>query len=284
MDLTFFGTRGSIAAPGPETNRYGGNTSCVELRLNDRHVVILDAGTGIRRLGDQLPDTIKRVDLLLTHLHMDHIQGLGFFKQLYSPGLEIHLWGPGSATRTLAERLDRYMSPPLFPVRLRDFGCRLSLHEVGGERFSLPDLQVEADYVCHPGPTVGYRIESEAGVVAYMPDHEPALGCPDFPRTPEWTSGYDIARGADVLIHDAQYTHDEYPARRGWGHSTMRDMIEFAKLADVQRLVPFHYDPGRTDDQLEACIHDAVHDCGPRFPVTPAAEGGRIRVGTSTPR
>lgn len=278
MKLTFFGTRGSVASPGPETVRYGGNTSCVELRVNDRHVVILDAGTGIRRLGALLPDTIQRVDPLLTHLHMDHLQGLGFFEHCRMPGMEVHIWGPGSATRSLAQRLDRYMSPPLFPVRLRDFECNLTLHDVEGGRYSLPDLEVEADYVCHPGPTVGYRIEGEAGSVAYMPDHEPALGCPDFPRAPEWTSGYDIARGVDVLIHDSQYTHTEYPQRVGWGHSTMRDMMKFAQLAGVRRLVPFHFDPSRTDDDLEACIADAVHACGPHFPVTPAAEGASITL------
>lgn len=278
MRLTFFGTRGSLAAPGPETVRYGGNTSCVELRVNDKHVVVLDAGTGIRRLGAQLPSTIKRVDLMLTHLHMDHIQGLGFFRPLMIPGLEVHLWGPSSATRSLGERLDRYMSPPLFPLRLRELQCRLQLHEVEGQAFDLPDLQVASDFLCHPGPTVGYRIEGKQGTVAYLPDHEPALGVPDFPRAPEWTSGYDLARDVDVLIHDAQYTHDEYPARVGWGHSHLEDMLKFAALSRVKRLVPFHYDPSRSDDALEATLGEAIHEFPVAFPVTPAAEGASIQL------
>ena len=276
MKITFWGTRGSIAAPGPETLRYGGNTSCVELRMSEKHVVILDAGTGIRRLAEGLPDTIERVDLLLTHLHMDHIQGLGFFKHLRMPQVNLTLWGPASATMNLRDRLSRYLSPPLFPVRIRDLSLRIL--EVPGQEFDLPDVKVTADFVTHPGPTVGYRIEGPWGVVAYLPDHEPALGVPNFPREPEWTSGHDLAQGADVLIHDSQYTHGEYPARVGWGHSTMHDMVTFAMLAKVKRLVPFHYDPARTDDQLDACIAEAVADRRPNFPVTPAAEGASIEL------
>lgn len=277
MRITFWGTRGSIAAPGPETLRYGGNTSCVELRINERHVVILDAGTGIRRLGQALPDTIERVDILLTHLHMDHIQGMGFFPYLRMPHLEVTLWGPASATMTLAERLARYMSPPLFPVRLRDLSVRL--REVPGAEFDLPGLKVTSDYIVHPGPTVGYRIEGPFGVVTYMPDHEPALGVRDFPLAPEWTSGHDLACEADVLIHDSQYTHAEYANRVGWGHSTMRQMVAFAKLCRVKHLVPFHFDPARTDDDLDASIAAAVAHEKPEFPVTPAAEGASIDLG-----
>jgi phosphoribosyl 1,2-cyclic phosphodiesterase len=247
--------------------------------MSAEHVVVLDAGTGIRRLGASLPDTINRVDLLLTHLHMDHIQGLGFFKQLRLPGLEVHLWGPQSASRSLTERLTRYLSPPLFPVMLRDLPCNLHIHEVPGSRFDLPDLDVTAEYVVHPGSTVGYRLSGKAGTVAYMPDHEPALGVPDFPREPEWTSGHDLAREVDVLIHDSQYTHEEYESRVGWGHSTMHDMVAFAKLAKVKRLVPFHFDPDRTDDEIERCIADAVSAHQPGFPVTPAAEGASIELG-----
>ncbi len=277
MKVTFYGVRGSIAAPGPETVRYGGNTSCVELALSDEHVVIFDAGTGIRRLGDHLPPTVRRIDLLLTHLHMDHLQGLGFFGPCYDPSREIHLWGP-AGVRPLAARLDRYMSPPLFPVRLKDFACNLHIHEVGRREFDLPGVHVEADYVCHPGPTVGFRVATDRGVVTYISDHEPALGCPDFPRGPEWTSGHDLAHRADVLIHDSQYTHEEYRHRVGWGHATVDHMILFAQQAEVRRLVPFHFDPSRSDDELERCIAEAVARHRPPFPVTPAAEGQSIAL------
>src|SRR5882724_473073 len=129
MHVMLWGTRGSVAAPGPETARYGGNTSCVEVRGSDGTVLVLDAGTGIRRLGPSLV-SLKRLDLLLTHLHMDHIQGLGFFSPLYDSGVEVHIWGPASTTADLRTRLMRYLSPPLFPVHLRDLPCQLSLHEV----------------------------------------------------------------------------------------------------------------------------------------------------------
>src|SRR5947207_10828426 len=130
MRVTLWGTRGSVASPGPDTARYGGNTACVEVEGADGTLLVLDAGTGIRRLGATIPPGIGRVDVLLTHLHMDHIQGLGFFAPLRDPDTEVHIWGPASALLSLRVRLTRYMSPPLFPVHLRDLQCQLVLHEV----------------------------------------------------------------------------------------------------------------------------------------------------------
>ena len=222
MRIRFWGTRGSLPTPGAATARYGGNTSCVEVGgARADHVIVLDGGSGVRELGVNLPPTVARVDLLLTHLHMDHIIGLGFFDAFFRPGLEVHLWGPSSTTLSLHERLTRYMSPPLFPVRLRDLPCRLSLHDVPLGAFELPGVEVTTALVCHPGPTVGYRLDDGRGTIAYLPDHEPALGAPDFPGLREWTSGYDLAAGVDVLIHDAQYEADEYEAHVGWGHSAL---------------------------------------------------------------
>ena len=219
VNVVLRGVRGSLPSPRPETARYGGNTSCVEVRAVPGCVTVLDAGTGIRAVDGKSAE-LARVDVLLSHLHMDHILGLGFFRPLYQPGLEVHLWGPPSATQSLHARLTRYLSPPLFPVRLRDLPCRLELHDAPRGPFELPGLEVTADLVCHPGPTLGYRLEDDrGGVLAYMSDHEPALGGGELGGSPEWTSGYDLARGADVLIHDAQYTDEEYPAHVGWGHS-----------------------------------------------------------------
>jgi phosphoribosyl 1,2-cyclic phosphodiesterase len=138
---TLWGIRGSLATPGPETVRYGGNTACLEVRGADGTLVVLDAGTGIRRLGAAVGPEVRRLDLLLTHLHMDHIQGLGFFAPLYRPGLEVHIWGPHSATLDLHGRLTRYLSPPLFPVRLRDLPCQLTLHDVPLTPFALGDCR-----------------------------------------------------------------------------------------------------------------------------------------------
>ena len=251
MRVTLWGTRGSLAAPGPETIRYGGNTSCVEVRSKDNALVVLDAGTGIQRLGARVRGGEGRIDLLLTHLHMDHIQGLGFFEPLYEPDREIHLWGPPSPTLDLRTRLARYLSPPLFPVRLRDLPCRLTLHNVPPERFEIGGLGVEAELVCHPGSTVGYRISEGSRSLAYLPDHEPALGVREFPGQPEWTSGFSLAAGTELLIHDAQYTTEEYQERIGWGHSAISDALTFARLAGARRLVPFHHDPTHDDAMLD---------------------------------
>lgn len=278
MRVTLWGTRGSIAAPGPETIRYGGNTSCVEVRGKRDGLVVLDAGTGIQRLGAVERRRSGRIDLLLTHLHMDHIQGLGFFEPLYDPGREIHVWGPPSPTLDLRTRLARYLSPPLFPVRLRDLPCRLALHNVPSERFEVAGLEVEAELVCHPGSTVGYRISEGGRSVAYLPDHEPALGVRDFPGRPEWTSGFDLAAGADLLIHDAQYTAEEYRERIGWGHSAIPDALAFATLAGAGRFVPFHHDPTHDDAMLDR-IDSSVRASGDLpFRLVSGTEGATFEV------
>jgi phosphoribosyl 1,2-cyclic phosphodiesterase len=279
MRIRFWGTRGSLPTPGPVTARYGGNTSCVEVAgARADHVIVLDAGSGIRELGVTLSPTVARVDLLLTHLHMDHIIGLGFFDALFRPGLEVHVWGPSSTTMSLHERLTRYLSPPLFPVRLRDLPCQLNLHDVRLGAFELPDVQVTAALVCHPGPTVGYRLNDGRSAIAYLPDHEPALGAREFPGSPEWTSGYDLAAGVDVLIHDAQYDAAEYEAHVGWGHSALPHTLAFAELAHVRHLVPFHHDPSHGDDQLDTLYHPLTGGF-PGLAVTPAREGAVIDLG-----
>jgi phosphoribosyl 1,2-cyclic phosphodiesterase len=276
--VTLFGVRGSLAAPGPATTRYGGNTSCVRVTGPDGSVLVLDAGTGVRALGLELPRTLRRVDVLLTHFHIDHILGLGFFGPLYDPGMEVHIWGPASATLGLEARLRRYLSPPLFPVMLADLPCRLELHQVPPGRVTIGPFGITAARVCHPGPTVGYRVETGRSALAYLPDHEPALGVRHFPLEPEWTSGFELAQGVDLLLHDAQYTREEYPGHAGWGHSTMHDALAFARLAGVGHCVPFHHDPGRSDADLEAAVSAAVADLRPGFPVTPAAEGARFEL------
>ena len=262
MIVRLWGTRGSIASPGPETVRYGGNTACVEVRTDDA-LLVLDAGTGIRRLGSTLREYEGRIDLLLTHLHLDHLQGIGFFEPCFRPEIELHIWGPPSTTLNLHERLSRYLSPPLFPVLLRDLGSRVSLHDVPNAPFSIGSVTISGEAVIHPGPTVGYRITSGGHTLAYLPDHEPALGAPSFPMSPEWTSGHRLADGADLLIHDAQYTEAEYASRVGWGHSSLDQTWAFARQAGVRRLVTFHHDPGHGDDQLDDLVADLQSRDGP---------------------
>jgi phosphoribosyl 1,2-cyclic phosphodiesterase len=284
VKVTFYGTRGSLATPGRSTQRYGGNTSCVLVRGEEGSAIVLDAGTGIRAAGGDLPRDLRRVDVLLTHLHMDHIQGLGFFGPLYNPGVEVHIWGPASAMLALDARLSRYLSPPLFPVLLRDLPCRLHLHHVPCNEAEIGPFRMVAQGVCHPGPTVGYRLAEGGAVLTYIPDHEPALGAWNFPEEPEWTSGWDLARKADLLVHDAQYTREEYSSHVGWGHSSLQDALAFGALAGVGHLVLFHHDPARDDDALGAASRAAVTEARPSFPVTLAAEGDSFVLPASSAR
>ena len=276
MNVTFWGTRGSIGSAGPETIRYGGNTACVQVTGRDGTCVVLDAGSGMRRLGGALPADLARLDIFLSHLHMDHIQGLGFFGPLFTPGLEVHLWGPPSATLDLRTRLSRYLSPPLFPVRLRDLPSRLELHNAPEGPTDVGGLTVSAATIIHPGPTVGYRITEDGATLAYLPDHEPALGASTFPD-PAWTSGFELAAGADVLIHDGQYFPAEREMRIGWGHSSSLEAAAFAQAAGVKRLVLFHHDPGHDDATLDRLVDEAA-EIALEVDVSGAREGQSLPV------
>ena len=277
MKVTFWGTRGSLPSPRPGTTRYGGNTSCVEVRTGDGSVMLLDAGSGIHRLAD-FDSGVTRVDVLLSHLHMDHILGLGFFGALFQPDLEVHIWGPPSATLDLRSRLSRYLSPPLFPVRLTDLPCKLVLHDAPRGTFDLLSASVTAELVCHPGQTLGYRLEADGATLAYIPDHEPALGDTAFLSSTEWTSGFSLMAGVDLLIHDAQYTDEEYPSHVGWGHSTISQAMALGEAAGVATLAPFHHDPSHNDVQLDR-LFSAAMERDWSFEFSPAREGTTLTLG-----
>jgi len=263
MHATVWGCRGSLAAPGADTVRYGGNTSCIEVRTESGDLIVLDAGTGIRALGAEVErDPPSTLHILLTHLHMDHLQGLGFFRPLFRPNAEIHIWGPASPVKSLAERIATYMSPPLFPVRLADLPSRIIFHDASAEPISIGSATVRSDEVAHQGPTVGYRIDEGLRSLAYVPDHEPALGIDLDDLDPSWISGHDVARDVDVLFHDAQYGDHEYPNHVGWGHSAMAHVMAFARKANVRTVVLFHHDPYHTDDELDAMLTDAHEQWG----------------------
>lgn len=282
MRVTLWGTRGSLPSPGPETTQYGGNTSCVEVRAADGSLLVLDAGTGIRRLGHAIADEIQRVDLLLTHLHMDHIQGLGFFEPLFRPATEVHIWGPSSTTLDLRTRLSRYLSPPLFPVRLRDLPRHPTFHDaVSLGSFRIGPFEVHAELVCHPGPTVGYRIDADGGSIAYLPDHEPALGLDAFPGDLDYVPGVGLAQDVDLLIHDAMYSTAEYPQHVGWGHSSLAQAMAFAQVAGAKRLVTFHHDPSHSDEELDRLFADATASALP-FDLVRGLEGASFEVSAST--
>lgn len=248
MKVRLHGTRGSVGRAGPGTVRYGGDTSSVEVTADDGRALILDAGSGVVH-AECSSQQSGRIDVLLTHLHMDHIQGLGFFGPLFSPDVAVHLWGPISST-SLAARLSRYLSPPLFPVRLRDLPA-VTVHDLSPGPVDLGPFRISADFVIHPGQTYGYRIDSSGGAVTYIPDHEPALGHGEIPGDPRWTSGFSLAEDTDLLIHDAQYTDEQYDDRVGWGHSTLSQALDFAALTNARRLVTFHHEPNHTDEEID---------------------------------
>jgi phosphoribosyl 1,2-cyclic phosphodiesterase len=256
-----WGCRGSLAAPGAATVRYGGNTSCIEVLLESQHRIVLDAGTGIRPLGVAIDGDGRELHLMLTHLHLDHLQGLGFFRPLFRPDAEVHLWGPSSPVQSLEERIAIYLSPPLFPVHLADVPAQVVFHDEP-RAVEIGSARVHAGYVAHQGPTVGYRIEEDGQVLAYLPDHEPALGVDLDQRSAEWISGHEVAHDADVLFHDAQYGDTEYPDHVGWGHSAIEHVLAFARKLDVGTTILFHHDPYHTDDELEALLGDARRSAG----------------------
>jgi len=272
--IRIWGCRGSLASPGPSTVKYGGNTSSIEVRLEDGELIILDAGTGIRDLGRHIagmstgqaqPDPytaargqglapaepIKKINLFLSHLHLDHVEGIGFFSALWNPDVELHVWGPPSPLRSLQDRIATLMSPPLFPVHLADVPCRPIYHDVPEEELQIGGARVLVQPVAHRGSTVAYRIEESGRSFAYIPDHEPALGQDLDTVEPEWVSGFSVAHGADLLFHDSQYTEDEYPNHRAWGHSSIAHTVSFGLMTKVRNLVLFHHDPAHSDEELD---------------------------------
>jgi phosphoribosyl 1,2-cyclic phosphodiesterase len=229
--VRFWGVRGSIPTPGPGTVRYGGNTSCVSVEAAGHDLLVLDAGSGIRLLGLDLIEC-KRLPvtahLFLSHTHWDHIQGFPFFAPAFIPGNSICIYGAAGSDEGLIEALEGQMLHRYFPVTLDELGASFSFqritpgsHEVGGARITVAPLH-------HPGSTVGYRLELNGCIVAYVTDTEP-LGAADRPQIDPAT--LLLARDADVLIHDAQYTDEEYPKKVGWGHSPVSHVVDLAVAA-----------------------------------------------------
>jgi phosphoribosyl 1,2-cyclic phosphodiesterase len=261
MRVRFWGVRGSIPAPGPDTVRVGGNTPCVQVTGADGTHLVLDAGSGIRDISAGDLGGAKRVDILLTHLHLDHIQGLLFFAPLFDPGAEVTVWGP-PARIPLRRRLARYLSNPLSPIEVADLPAKVRFESAPVEGWRCDELSVRASFVAHRGPTLGYRISEGEESLCYIPDHEPALGT-DLSSAPAgWVSGLALARGAAALIHDGQYSEEEYPARRGWGHSSLAHALAFAARAEPERLLLFHHDPSHDDRRLAELAEQAAGDAG----------------------
>src|SRR5690349_12481157 len=253
MRIKIWGCRGSLATPGASTLKYGGNTSCVTAELSDGTLIVFDAGTGIRNLGMHLVGGgPHEIHLCLSHFHLDHVEGIGFFAPIFDPRTRLHIWGPPSTERSLEERIALYLSPPVFPLALSEIPAQIEFHDVPDEGWRIGGGHVLATEVSHPGTTLGYRLSENGSVFAYLPDHEPAVGIPLESLSPDWMSGFAIAAGATALVHDAQYSEDEYPSKVGWGHSSVADAVVFATRATVGQLLLFHHDPVHDDRELEA--------------------------------
>ena len=241
-----------MPTPGAETVRYGGNTSCVEVMLDDGAVLVLDAGTGIRSLGsDLLERGVRHFHLLLTHLHLDHLEGLRFCGPLWDRGVSVDIWGPPSPVCCLRDRIARAFSPPLFPLDLREVPAHIRFHDVPREPWELHGVTVSAELVVHPGSTVGYRLETPSSSFAYLPDHEPALAGGIADKSRDWISGGSLAEGVDLLMHDAQYFEDEYRERIGWGHSSVADAVAYGDAVGARQLMLFHHEPQHSDVSLD---------------------------------
>ena len=263
--VRFWGVRGSIAAPGPETQRYGGNTPCVTIERG-QDVLVLDAGTGIRKLGLCLQAEAHgapcNVTMLITHTHWDHIQGFPFFVPAYIAGNRVDVYGPPSAEKPLDKVLRGQMDAAYFPVGLGDMAADVHIHEIRQPRFQAGPFTVQAMLVNHPGVTMGYRVEVDGVVVTYATDTEPykhLLTDPDQPDADRVAYArkrdqelVDFVRGADLYIADSQYSPEEYNRKRGWGHTCYEDAIDIAVAASARRVALFSHDPMHDDDRVDA--------------------------------
>jgi phosphoribosyl 1,2-cyclic phosphodiesterase len=290
VQVTFWGTRGSIAKAGPTTVRYGGNTSCVSIRTRAGTLIVLDCGTGIHELGQVLARDGERVDghLLIGHTHWDHIQGLPFFAPLFTPGNEWHIYGPRGLDTSIDQTLAGQMQYTYFPVQLLDFGATITYHNLLEGQFEIDDVLVTTRYLHHPALTLGYRLEADGATVVYSSDHEPNARSVDADGIDEHdrqeAQHVAFLRDADLVIHDAQYLDAEYPQKVGWGHSTVEYAIDVARASGARRLALFHHDPTRTDDAVDELVvaarahADAIGFAGEVFA---AAEGNTVTLESS---
>lgn len=284
--LRFWGTRGSIPTPGPGTVRYGGNTSCATITGPDGRLLILDAGSGIRPLGHTLMGrrhTPLAADLLLSHTHWDHIQGLPFFKPLSAAGNNFCIYGAAQEGVALEDILRRQMDPMVFPVPLTAVAATVRVTEIGEGEVPLTGFRVDAFRLRHPGTTYGYRVTPTDGgrTVAYITDNELGEGG-TYAVRPDWRRALVRFLGdSDLLIHDAMYAEHLIRARLGWGHSTPRQAVDLAAEAGCRRLLLFHHEPEHDDDALDRLLEDTRGYAGraaPGLRVDAAAEGMEIQL------
>jgi phosphoribosyl 1,2-cyclic phosphodiesterase len=286
IGVTFWGVRGTIPSPGAHTARYGGNTACIEVRAGDGHLVILDAGTGIRGLGKHLAGLKSaagvRAHIVLSHAHWDHIQGLPYFAPFFTKGNVITVWGPKQGDVEMGAILRQLMQPVVFPVPLDALAASLEVKHVNADPIETEGCTITSMRVRHPAVTLGYRLEMPGGAsIAYVTDDE--LGpAGQYEVGPRWRERFvKFIGGADLLIHDAMYTPDEIKSHAGWGHSTYAEAVELAKEAGVRQLALFHHEPEHTDAAMDVVTETAQEIAargGGKVKIVAAAEGMRIAL------
>lgn len=281
MRVRFWGARGSIATPGPNTVRYGGNTACVEITTPQGALIIIDCGTGLRQLGQHLlatqPGPLKG-HILISHTHWDHIQGIPFFGPFFSTGNTWDLYAPKGVHQSLRDALEGQMQYSYFPVQLDELGAQIRYHELVEGTFQIADATIRTRYLNHPALTLGYRLEAEGAAIVYASDHEPhsrhlfdgigEIGGEDRRHCA-------FLADADLVIHDAQYTAEEYPQKIGWGHSTVEYALAVCRAAGVKKLALTHHDPARDDAAIDRIIAKAridLQDVGSNMEVMAATE------------
>ena len=286
LRIRCWGTRGSLPSPGPATVRYGGNTSCVEVRgpLGER--LIFDAGSGIRPLGEALEqsDASAGTDLFLTHFHWDHIQGLPFFKPIYDAGASVRIYGARQGDADIQSLVAAQMGPIYFPVPFDALAAQLEFHHVDGDSFERGSLTISSHVMRHPNDTYGYRVDTRGGSMAYVPDNELVGG--SYATAAGWyPSLCNFLRGVEVLFHDAMFTEAEYARFEGWGHSSVAQAVRLAEDAGVRRLCLFHHSPARSDAELERILEHAADDLarrGSSLELCIATEGEELVIEEST--
>src|SRR5512146_3023116 len=272
MQIRFWGVRGSTPTPQPENMRYGGNTSCVEVRIQG-HSYVFDCGTGFRNLGKQLLREYNgnpiHAHIFISHFHWDHIQGIPFFGPLYEAPDNYFFFHSSSRSRGLQQAIEEQMADPYFPVDMTEMAAHRNFYDIEEDRIAFDDCIIESKWLNHPQGCLGFRLESPEGIIVYATDNEP--GHPVFDK-----SVRKLAEGADVLIYDAQYLPEEYSAKkRGWGHSHWREGISVIMESGSRELVLFHHDPDHTD----ACIDSVVKEARNYYPkVRAASEGMEIEL------
>jgi len=279
MEIRFWGTRGSIPAPGPNTLEFGGNTTCVEVVLRSGRRIVIDGGTGIRLLGEHLKTKVAtiRLNLLLTHNHWDHLIGLPFFAPIYREDSEIKIDGWPLAFQALKRVFDDHMGDGFFPVAFDQLKAHISFaNKIARSPQVLDDVEIEALPLNHPQGCLGFRFQEEGQTMVFITDNE--LGLDGGYRFPDFVK---FAKGADLLIHDAQYVPEEMPVHRGWGHSTYQEAVNLALEAGAKTLLLTHHDPSRTDEQIRQILRRAreiVVAAGGNLTIDGAREGDIISL------